>query len=229
MTKFDEIFAHVESISYLQNKQEVKQFFTLIQQHLGSRYLEIGARRGFSFFMFANALADTPTRFALAIDMPNAQWGDSQSMNFLISNARALEAMGISNEVMFSNSHHMKTLLEARNVMLQHFRFKHPNIEEMDLETLDEMAKFDVLFIDGDHSRSGVLADYRMYSRLVKRSGFVAFHDIAATPKSGNGQIETPYFWKELKAKVPANLVKEIVAEGSDLGIGVVKNTQTWL
>lgn len=40
------------------------------------------------------------------------------------------------------------------------------------------LEPLDVLFIDGDHSISGVLTDWLLYSPLVKKGGIVAFHDI---------------------------------------------------
>ncbi len=36
---------------------------------------------------------------------------------------------------------------------------------------------FDFLFIDGDHETEGVIADFNMYSPLVRTGGLVAFHD----------------------------------------------------
>jgi hypothetical protein len=36
---------------------------------------------------------------------------------------------------------------------------------------------FDLLFIDGDHTYSGIKADYLLYNSLVKKGGVVAFHD----------------------------------------------------
>ena len=38
-------------------------------------------------------------------------------------------------------------------------------------------SSVDFLFIDGNHSYEQVLADYLMYSPLVKRGGIIAFHD----------------------------------------------------
>jgi len=35
----------------------------------------------------------------------------------------------------------------------------------------------DYLFIDGDHSTIGVLADYSYYKKLVRTGGIIAFHD----------------------------------------------------
>lgn len=39
-------------------------------------------------------------------------------------------------------------------------------------------AKFDLLFIDGDHSYEGVKKDFLMYKKLVTRGGIIAFHDV---------------------------------------------------
>ena len=37
--------------------------------------------------------------------------------------------------------------------------------------------KVDILFIDGDHSRSGVIKDWNLYNTLVKKNGYVVFDD----------------------------------------------------
>jgi len=42
---------------------------------------------------------------------------------------------------------------------------------------IQKIGRLDVLFIDGDHSYEGVLADWLLYSPLVKTGGIVAFHD----------------------------------------------------
>jgi predicted O-methyltransferase YrrM len=55
--------------------------------------------------------------------------------------------------------------------------------------------EIDFLFIDGNHSYEQVLADYLMYSPLVKRGGIIAFHDTI--------------FVKNFNEAVP-NLMKEI-------------------
>lgn len=43
--------------------------------------------------------------------------------------------------------------------------------------TFLENKPVDVLFIDGDHSYEGVLADWLLYHPLVREGGIVAFHD----------------------------------------------------
>ena len=41
----------------------------------------------------------------------------------------------------------------------------------------------DFLFIDGDHSEDGLLADWRAWSPLVEPDGIVALHDSRSTPE----------------------------------------------
>ena len=40
-----------------------------------------------------------------------------------------------------------------------------------------QIKEVDILFIDGDHSRTGVFNDFKNYSELVKKGGYIAFDD----------------------------------------------------
>lgn len=42
---------------------------------------------------------------------------------------------------------------------------------------IHKIGQLDVLFVDGDHSYEGVLADWLLYAPLVRKGGIVAFHD----------------------------------------------------
>jgi predicted O-methyltransferase YrrM len=44
-------------------------------------------------------------------------------------------------------------------------------------------APVDFVFIDGDHSEEGLLADWRAWSPLVEPGGIVALHDSRSTPE----------------------------------------------
>jgi predicted O-methyltransferase YrrM len=59
--------------------------------------------------------------------------------------------------------------------------------------------QIDFLFTDGDHSYEGVKMDFEMYSRLVKKDGIVAFHDIAVHPPETGCEVSK--FWSEIKRK----------------------------
>lgn len=50
----------------------------------------------------------------------------------------------------------------------------------------------DLLFIDGDHSYAGEIADYRAYEPFVRRGGIIALHDTHAIPDVGRVFNEIP-------------------------------------
>ena len=60
--------------------------------------------------------------------------------------------------------------------------------------------RIDLLFIDGDHSYEGCLADFRMYQDLVGTDGLIALHDICAFPDEWPG-AGVGLAWQEIKAK----------------------------
>ena len=57
----------------------------------------------------------------------------------------------------------------------------------------------DFLFIDGDHSYSGVSQDFTMYAPLVREGGIVAFHDILY--HSGYADVQVEEFWNQIKPR----------------------------
>ncbi len=59
--------------------------------------------------------------------------------------------------------------------------------------------RLDFLFIDGDHSYTGVKLDYFMFKDFVKPGGWIGFHDINK-PSEGvtQEQVEVHQFWDEL-------------------------------
>jgi predicted O-methyltransferase YrrM len=64
----------------------------------------------------------------------------------------------------------------------------------------------DFLFIDGDHSYSGVKRDYELYRGLVRPGGLIAFHDIVPSRRHAGHQVHV--FWADLKKN---NRVDELV------------------
>jgi predicted O-methyltransferase YrrM len=59
--------------------------------------------------------------------------------------------------------------------------------------------KFDLIFIDGDHSRKGVTSDYEMYHQLLNRQGIIAFHDIMDKAVTRLIGCEVGAFWRHMK------------------------------
>lgn len=92
-----------------------------------------------------------------------------------------------------------------------------------------EGRRIDLLFIDGDHSLAGALADLRLYRPLVAPHGLIAFHDIVPDERLRSGRSseryagEVPLLWDRLRAQFPHH---EFVADWGQegLGIGVIEN-----
>lgn len=74
----------------------------------------------------------------------------------------------------------------------------------------------DFLFIDGDHTESGVRQDYEMYSSLVRPGGLIAFHDIAQKQPIPQNQVQN--FWASIKDN---NETQEFINEPNQVGCGI--------
>jgi predicted O-methyltransferase YrrM len=102
-------------------------------------------------------------------------------------------------------------------------KFKIFPMDSHSYDTLEQVKNFfggpiDFLFIDGDHSYTGVKLDFKMYSELVRPGGIIAFHDIVPNPNFGD--IQVPVFWNELKSvRFPH---REIKYDTNQFGIGVI-------
>lgn len=77
------------------------------------------------------------------------------------------------------------------------------DIEDVQFNNMDSKAylsdciyKYDVIFIDGDHSYEGVKTDYQHALPLMNDNGIMIFHDIASVGAPG-----VVNFWKEIKTQ----------------------------
>ena len=58
--------------------------------------------------------------------------------------------------------------------------------------------KYGYIYIDGDHSYTGVSTDYRMFWPRLVRGGLMVFHDIAAHGKLEGGIFGVHTLWKNI-------------------------------
>jgi predicted O-methyltransferase YrrM len=77
-------------------------------------------------------------------------------------------------------------------------------------------TKIDFLMIDGDHTYNGVKADFELYSKLVRKGGVIAFHDIIDSPLHRELFCRVDLFWNEIK-KDDRYIAHEII-DGNDWG-----------
>jgi len=76
--------------------------------------------------------------------------------------------------------------------------------------------KADFLFIDGDHTESGVAQDYNDYKEFVRAGGIIAFHDIVESQPLPENQVY--YFWKKVQ---PGQVTEEFVNDPKQCGFGI--------
>lgn len=84
---------------------------------------------------------------------------------------------------------------------------------------------FDFIFIDGDHSRDGVLMDFLCYSAMTKKaeegliSSIIGFHDIRI---KDNPSCEVWKFWQEMKEQNEFNYKEILNPTGQGTGVGLI-------
>lgn len=94
--------------------------------------------------------------------------------------------------------------------------------------------ELDFLFIDGDHNYKGVKSDFGFYSRLVKRGGWIAVHDVVPDYRTRFGirtsswSGDVPMFWSQIRKRWPnAEMIEDKNQDGYGIGlIRFISNTQ---
>jgi cephalosporin hydroxylase len=159
--------------------------------------LEIGTARGGTLFLLASVAADDA--LILSVDLPSGPFGGGYSSR----RARIYKSFA----------------RDGQTIRLHRADSHDPSMIELVRVDLRERS-LDLLLIDGDHGREGVLSDLRMYSPFVRQGGLIALHDIVSGDSGKVGGV--PDVWAELRM---SHEVEEIVEdwEQGGYGIGVVR------
>jgi predicted O-methyltransferase YrrM len=82
----------------------------------------------------------------------------------------------------------------------------------------DELGgeRADFLFIDGDHSETGVERDFENYRKFVRPGGLIGFHDIADDQPLPTNQVQ--YFWKRIRNDYET---MEFIQDRGQCGFGI--------
>lgn len=178
----------------LQDKRELDTFVNLLKENQVRSYLEIGSKFGGSLWRVTNSLP-VGSR-VLSIDLPDGDGSFKDSLPYLKKCIVDLTRRGYDANLFVGDSHSKEAFSYAK-----------------------ELGPFDCVMIDGDHTLSGVLADWVRYGPLGK---IVAFHDIRWTPReTKKAPIEVPGVWREIKKDYRH---MEISFDPDNNGIGVLWN-----
>ncbi len=154
--------AERHGITVKQHPQELSEALDIVAEHPPRVFLEVGAYQGGSAYVYAGACE--PGATIVLVDKPRGE----KHKALLEVAVELLRDEGFEVLTVFGDSHSpdtiatVKGLLAGRNV--------------------------DLLHIDGDHSRKGVLADWQNYAPLVQ-SGQALLHDVRPPDARGSGGV----------------------------------------
>jgi predicted O-methyltransferase YrrM len=158
-----------------QSKKELLELLNWIKKRPVPRaVLEIGTARGGTLFCWC-ALA-APDATILSLDLPGGIHGGGYppwKLSFYRHFAEPKQTM----HFLRGDSHKQEMFEEVKKRL--------------------PAGGLDFLFIDGDHTLSGVRSDYEMYSPLVKPGGAIVFHDICVHRVEFDCHVDE--FWDKLK------------------------------
>lgn len=81
--------------------------------------------------------------------------------------------------------------------------------------------QYDMLYIDGNHGYEECLQDYVQYNSLVKKDGFVAFHDVV---KSALHEQQGCLVWKVIEDILNGRERIDFITDGVWGGLTVIKH-----
>jgi cephalosporin hydroxylase len=161
-----------------QHLNEITNLGKLLEEANTRKVIEIGAHRGGTTAFFATLCPD----LVLSIDLPDGHWGGIGVPASAERNRQLVELW----------PHIVPVVADSQDPHTVHR-----------VQTMLKGDKVDFLFIDGDHSRAGVTADFENYSRFVREGGMIAFHDISYCERHTKDKVQVPEFWHELAANGP--------------------------
>lgn len=183
------------AISPLQTRSEIVEYARMVDELRPKTILEIGTYRGGTLFIHSRLAA--PRATLISVDLPGSwlgncwRWAHAPIFKRFTREGQTLHLLR-------ADSHRQETLSAVTRLL--------------------DGRPLDLLFVDGDHSYSGVRADFEMYSPLVRPGGIVAFHDIAEQPLP----CEVARFWNEVKLGYHYKEILHSPAEHA-MGIGLLE------
>lgn len=186
-------------IDFPQRDREFRPLMECMAAMQPRNLMEVGTREGGSLFMLSRVLA--PRSTIISVDLPGRAWGYSQSGEKKRQVAERLRHDGFIVHLVERDSAEPETAAEVKRLLAG--------------------DPIEALFLDGDHSFTGVLADFRNYRPLMKPDAPIIFHDIVHSPATPH--VEVHYLWRVLKTLAPH--IEFVENEKAGWGIGVATNT----
>jgi predicted O-methyltransferase YrrM len=192
------LIAKAFTFGMIQVPEEITQLVELVKKLRPKNVLEIGSESGGTFYLWCQLAPIGGLK--ISVDLPSGASGSGRftEKEALAKRASQFKGWSANVRVVTGDSHEQRTRCEVADIL--------------------SGEKVDFLFIDGDHSKEGVMLDWEDYKTFVRPGGIVAFHDIKDTEYHRRRSCFVADFWKELKGE------KQEILAGAEHwgGIGVV-------
>ena len=157
--------------------REACELYKIIRSLKGKKLIlcEIGSWLGRSSYVLAKAIEDKKESCLYCIDPFDGQ-GDEFSMAIYKQKQSALNKSLLEKFI-----ENMENLGASDVIKI---------IQGYSFEIIKKFNKqIDLLFIDGNHDYKSVLNDYLQWSPLIKKGGYIVFHDVGASHTTGPKQV----------------------------------------
>jgi predicted O-methyltransferase YrrM len=159
-----------------QRDTEIIELTHIVEQIQPRIIVEIGTHRGGTFFIWCRSFPQL--ELIVSLDLPSGAFGGGYDHR----------RIKLYREFLFDRPH-------AQSIFLRCDSHAPGTLQR--IETILDKRPIDFLFIDGDHTYSGIKRDFEMYAPLVRHGGIIAFHDIVTRV----AQHEVYIFWNEVKLR----------------------------
>ncbi|MBK8551398.1 MAG: class I SAM-dependent methyltransferase [Ignavibacteria bacterium] len=164
-----------DKIRLAQINSELKELSEKIKMHNPKVIVEIGTWNGGTFFVWSRIFPEA--KKLISIDLPDGEYGGGYDVR----------------RIKF-----FREFISDRSNTHQHFiRGDSKSADTVaKLKEILQDERIDFLYIDGDHTYSGIKKDFEIYKQFMSENGLIGFHDIN-TFREGYGVHK---FWNEIKS-----------------------------
>lgn len=185
---------HCKHLTAYQHPREIFRLYVRVIELAPSNVVEIGTARGGTLYLWTQASADDA--MIVSIDLPGGPFGGGYRAcrePFYHAFARAGQHLTLIRD-------------DAGKLAVR--------------DRAAENGAVDFLFIDADHSLSGIRRNVSLYGPLVRPGGLIALHDILPNPRWP--EIEIWRLWQHLRELGNAEEIVDSRDGDRPLGIGLI-------
>ncbi len=177
----EELVDHAFSIGMAQDRNEILEFTKFLYDLRPHNVMEIGSKLGGNFYI----LSTIATGMKISLDLQGG-----------IHGGWILNAHSYLGDVFKLRNDFFKK--EFDNISMVSGN-SHDVVSLSHIVDLLKNEKLDLLYLDGDHTREGIKQDYHMYKSLVRKGGYIVFHDINDSKHHRDTGCYVSTLWNELQ------------------------------